>query len=814
MNIYIAVFQMITTVALFWLYNHKKLAMIFCDIKSAIRSLFRNKAASAISIVGLGIGLGCIIVLTALIIHERSFDTFIPGYKNVYRVIMGNSAQVAFPLAEEMAREFPEVDDFFRYYQSGSVQLRNPRNEMVRDRNFGFADTSIFRILGIKFISGEAAASRSEIALSEETAKKYFGEESPLGKIISVKFTDGFADLTVSGVYESFPANSTLNPFFIADIRLSEKIFMQFQRSLGAYDYDRSHSLNWERPEFLAYVVVSENADPKELSVRMEKYREMINVDNKDELKFSLQPVTEIYFGSAEINGNQFVRQGNAEELKYYEAVSILILIISITNFILLTRASIAEKVHELGTRKVFGASYSEIRRLIIIESALVVLISLIPAVFIIDTGIGFINTTLNKTLTGDVFLTPQLWLFLILLIIFTGAVTGWLIGINYSKKPALKLIAGNSSRRSGTGRWNYSFLVLHFTIYLILVSVVLAVSKQVRYSTTGYKGINPENVIVAPLNSDDLRKSFTTICDEMKKVPGVKNVAGGSFIPPFGNFLPINLAVQGGEKVRFDGLIMGEGMVELLGMEMTDGSAFGPYKEGLPEILINESAAARYNVKAGDKLLVFNVKGVIRDFHAHSLHSQIQPMVILQQDPLKMALIAIRTDGINDNAVIARLRDLFLTIAPDEVFETSFLTDRIEQFYQRERNQLEILTAFSLLAIILSVMGLFGISLITIMRKKKEIGIRKVNGASIPGVLMMLNIDFLRWVLVAVMISIPLSVWFLTDWMERFAYRTALSWWIFAVAAVSAVIIAVITASWQSWRAATRNPVEALRYE
>ncbi len=145
---------------------------------------------------------------------------------------------------------------------------------------------------------------------------------------------------------------------------------------------------------------------------------------------------------------------------------------------------------------------------------------------------------------------------------------------------------------------------------------------------------------------------------------------------------------------------------------------------------------------------------------------------------------------------------------------ETSFLTDRIEQFYQRERNQLEILTAFSLLAIILSVMGLFGISLITIMRKKKEIGIRKVNGASIPGVLMMLNIDFLRWVLVAAMISIPLSVWFLTDWMERFAYRTALSWWIFAVAAVSAVIIAVITASWQSWRAATRNPVEALRYE
>lgn len=788
--------------------------MIFCDIKSAIRSVFRSRLTSAISILGLGIGLGCIIVLTALIIHERSFDTFIPGYRNVYRVIVGNSAQSSYPLADEMHREFPEVKDFFRYYQAGSIQLRNARHEMVRDRNLGFADTSIFRILGIKFISGGPSASRTEIAISDESAKKYFGDEAPVGKILSVKFADGLADLTVSGVYKSFPANSTLDPLFIADIRLSEKMFMQFQKSLGAYGNEEKNVLNWDRREFLSYIVLDRNADPQKLSVQLEKYRDLINTDNKEELKFRLQPVSEIYFGSAEIGGNFLLRQGNSEEIKYYEAISLLILIISIANYILLTRAGISEKMHELGTRKVFGASFGEIRRLIIIESTLVVLISMFPAAFIIDLGIDFINTTLDKTLSGMVFLTPQLWLFLILLILLTGTVTGWLIGLSYSRKSALKLISGNNSGRTGKGRWNYSFLVIHFTIYLVLVSVVLAVSRQVRYSMSGYKGINPENVVVVNLNTDELRNSFTTICDEMRKVAGVRNVAGGSFIPPFNNYLPINLAVQGGQKVRFDGLIMGEGMVELLGMEVVDGSSFGPYKAGLPEILINESAATKYNVKAGDKLLVFNVMGVLRDFNAHSLHTLIEPLVILQQDPSKMALIAIKTDGINDKVVIDRLRELFLMIAPDEVFETTFLTYRVEQFYQNETNQLKILTAFSLLAIMLSVMGLFGISLITILKRRKEIGIRKVNGASIPGVLMMLNLDFLKWVLVAVVISIPVSVWFLTDWMKRFAYRTGISWWIFAVAAVSAIIIAVLTVSWQSWRAATRNPVEALRYE
>jgi len=254
--------------------------------------------------------------------------------------------------------------------------------------------------------------------------------------------------------------------------------------------------------------------------------------------------------------------------------------------------------------------------------------------------------------------------------------------------------------------------------------------------------------------------------------------------------------------------------MTELLEIRVIDGSSFGPYKPGIPEVLINESSAKKHNVKAGENILLFKVRGIVKDFNAHSLHTLIEPMVILQQNPAKMGLIAIKTNGMNDDAVKKRLRELYSQISPDEVFEIRYLTDEVSNFYSRERDQARIIGAFALIATILSVMGLFGISLKTMAKRKKEIGIRKVNGSSISEILLMLNADFLKWILVSMIIAVPASVYLFSKWMDRFAYKTELSWWIFASACFSAVIVAVLTVSWQSLRAATRNPVESLRYE
>jgi putative ABC transport system permease protein len=565
--------------------------------------------------------------------------------------------------------------------------------------------------------------------------------------------------------------------------------------------------------DFLTYFVLSENSVPESVEDKLAKYKEFIKIENINELEFDLQPVTKIYFGSQELQANYYLRQGNPDELLYYEVISIAILMISLANYVLLTRAGVVQRVINLGTRKAFGASHGKIRRLIIFESLMVVLISLIPASFIIDFGIGLVNTSLNKTLSASIFLNPVLWLLLVVMVLLTGLLAGWLIGRFYSNVPALDLICGKTGN-GRRGRFNYSFLILHFTLYMVFAAGILGISKQIRFSKSEYKGMDPRNILVTELTSENLMKSFNTLKNEMEQIPGVLKVSGGSYIPPFGNQLPITLADVSGDKIRFDGLIMGEGLTELLGIEIIDGHPFGPYKEGLYEVLINETAAKKHNVKAGEKLLAFNVIGIVKDFNAHSMHVDISDLVILQQNPQMITQMVIKTDGRNDEVIKARLRQLFNQISPDEIFETGYLTDRIDYFYAREVNQVRIIGAFGTLAAVLSVMGLFGISVISISRRRKEIGLRKVNGAATHEVLFMVNADFLKWVAVAFILSVPISIFLLNKWLERFAFKTELSWWIFAAAGLSAVVIAILTVSWQSLRAARSNPVEALRHE
>ncbi len=319
--------------------------MIVSDLKTAFRNIIRNKVTSIISILGLGIGLGSIIVLMALIVHEKSFDRFIPDYPDVYKVILGMSGFVQYPLADEMKKDFPEVKDFFRINQANIVQVRDPMGtEYGRNQEFAFADSSIFRILGIKFISGTPAKSFTEVAISEKMAGKYFGKEPAPGKILRVKLNNEFIDLTVAGVYKNFPSNSTLYPDYLATIKLSEKLFGIFSTRLGEYGGGISVNLNWDLRVFYTYLVLDKNADKNKLISKMQDYREHITNEETKKLNYDLQPVDNIYLKSdSYLQGFNFFRAGNANELKYYWAISFLILLISVRNYH--DRNSIADRI-------------------------------------------------------------------------------------------------------------------------------------------------------------------------------------------------------------------------------------------------------------------------------------------------------------------------------------------------------------------------------------------------------------------------------------------------------------------------------------
>jgi len=261
--------------------------------------------------------------------------------------------------------------------------------------------------------------------------------------------------------------------------------------------------------------------------------------------------------------------------------------------------------------------------------------------------------------------------------------------------------------------------------------------------------------------------------------------------------------------------LIMGRGMIDLLGLELLEGEGLGDFHKNRNEMIFNESAAKEHNLKVGS---IFNgaflVRGIVKDFNAHSFHDKIRPMVILQQDPKKLFLLAVKTTESSHVEVQKKLGEFFKKIAPDQIIKTYSLQDQIKQFYYKEEQQVKIISAFSFLAIALSVMGLLGMVLNAIASKRKEIGIRKVNGAKTIEIIRMINLDFMKWVIIAFVLACPLAWFAMHKWLENFAHKTELSWWIFALAGLIAMGIALFTVSFQSYRAATRNPVESLRYE
>ncbi|NQU87798.1 MAG: ABC transporter permease [Mariniphaga sp.] len=787
--------------------------MNLTNLKIAFRNIIKSKTESAISILGLGIGFGAIMLLVVLLIHEFSFDKFIPNHQLAYRVIQGDECRTPFPLGKNIKNDIPEVDKYFRYYQSNEIQLKDKNDQILREDFFAFSDANIFDCIGIKFRYGIPALSNSEVAISETIAKKYFNSDNATGNILIIKLNEEFLNLTVSGVYKDFPSNSTLHPAFIANIELSEEVFGQSMKMFGEYGTTQSEYKSWDKNYFYTYLFLNPGTNADDVLEKIQPYTELLDEAKWEDAEFSLQPISKIYFKSNELSGNVYNRVGNADELKYYLAIALVILCIAVINYIFLTKAKIINRLVELGAKKAMGATNNIIRKQVLFEANLISILSLLPAFLIIIPGIPFVNSTLGKTVGNEVFLLMQTWLFLLLIILLTGTISGFLIGNSISRTSVVSLLTGQIKRLGKKRSWNNSFLSFHFAIFIVLIVSVLTFKKQISYSLNNFKAISPENILVCDLNTPELQKQFGVFRNELEKNPAVLKVAGSSFIPPFNSFLPIKLKTAG-EVVRFDGLIMGEGMIELLEMEVIDGEPFGEFQQGQTNLIINESSALEYGIKAGELLNGFTVRGIVKDFSAHSMHSLIQPMVILQQNPEKMRLMAVKTNGINDSSVISEIHNLFKQISPEAFININYLTDGINQFYEREQNQSRLIGMFSLLAIVLSIMGLFGIVLITITKRTKEIGVRKVNGAGIFEVMAMLNKDFLIWVDVALVVSIPLSYYAMLKWLENFAYRTSLSWWIFIFAGVLAFLIATITVSWQSWKAASKNPVEALRYE
>lgn len=788
---------------------------LYINLKIALKSIVNSKIESLVSILGLGIGMGSILLILMLYMHENSFDSYIPQNNQIYRVLHGTNSNIPFIVGETAKNDIPSVDEFFRYHQSGEFEIRLNGIDIIEEHRFACADTSIFSLLGIDFIIGKTAESRNQVAISEKMAMKYFSNGNALNETFEARLNNEFINLTVCGIFKDFPSNSSLAPNFVSHTDLIDEFLGTRKKLLGEYGTEvETFKTSWERDVCITYLKINAQSNPKDVTEQLQKYSDRFEEESKKEKAFSLQAATDVYLKSEGIN-DIYSRRGNANELKYYIAIVLFILIIAVFNYIFLTKGKMEGRLKEFGVKRALGAYTSSIRKQMLFEANIISLLSLIPALFVIILGTQFINSTLGRNLDNQILSVWYTIPILSLIPLLTGSLSGFIVGIKISRISPVLLLNKRSSSLPMSKQWSNSFLSLHFTIFIILIVGVLVFKKQINYSLNNFTAINPDNVMICELNTPELSQKFDVIDNHIKQLPGVISTAGSSFIPPYNWTLPIRLInPENNETIVFDGLIMGEGMTELLNIELIEGDHFGEYNEDQRRFIFNESAAVLYNLKAGENFNGFYIQGIVKDFTAHTMHSLINPMVIIQQHPDKMRLFAIKTTGETDDEIKASITKLFKEISPDKMVSIYTLQEQINQFYIREQNQSKLISAFSMLAIVLTIMGLFGMVLNTVSKKTKEIGIRKVNGAKISEILIMINKDFIKWVVLGYVTACPIAWYSMNIWLENFAYKTTFSWWIFVLAGALALGIALLTVSWQSWLAARRNPVEALRYE
>lgn len=786
-------------------------------IKQSFRQIASKKLTSAIQIVGLGIGLGSAILMLSYIIHEYSFDKYHNNSGNIYRVVYEKDCSTPYIMGETLKSEIPEITSKFSIYGLWNVQIKK-NEEYIKDDNFILADSSIFTVLDIPIEMGNRKflhQNSNDIVISDKAARKYFGDKNPLGQPLDIIVSGNKITCNITGVYKKFPSNSSIQAEFIGNIKLTDLVLASQTLNFSSGTQEPKVPNNWEKYGFQTFLLISNSKQVNTIENKATMICLKANPKYDRNSKIHLQPFTSMYLGSQELSNTNPLIDSNLQSIKIFEWIGLLILIIAWFNYILLSTAETKSQLKEIACHKVNGASPGQMAQKAFTHSIIISGISLFPALIFVNLTIPLFNLLFEKNIDSTLLFSPFYFTLIIGLTLLTGIAGGSFISFYTARLKPANLFKPLANLNSTKGVIPSNMLIIfQFLAFILLFSVAIVIEKQVKYSENKGQGFNSSNVLLLKLNDTELRSKLSVIKSRLESNPHVTKVAISSFTPPSDGFINLELQERStGKAIKEEGLFVGADLIELLQIPMLEGSSFKNITTQQNELIINETAAKKYKVKTGDKLGPVQIKGIVKDFHVHSLHTPIKPVLIFKMNDDGCYELVVRTDGHN-NDIIKEVKKTWTEVAPTSFLEYELLTDRIASFYTKERNQVKSITFFTSLAIFLAIIGLLGYVSLTTAKRTKEIGIRKVNGAHITEILIMLNRGFIKWVIISFIIACPIAYYAMRQWLQNFAYKTELSWWVFALAGIVAVAVAVLTVSWQSWRAATRNPVESLRYE
>ncbi len=758
-----------------------------------------------INIVGLSIGVACFFLIALWIKDELSYDHFHKNLEQIYRVNkeyqLGNeisaNPSTPYPLAQAAIEQVPEVVMSTHFYRS-SIPVRYGERIYNEDR-VCFTDSSFFRILTFHFISGNpetALCSPNSVVISRKTAHKYFEDVDPVGK--SLTCNNRF-ELLVRGVVDDIPSNSEFQ-------------FDMFAHIDNITETDDAE--NWGSHWLYTYLLLEENASIN----RVEKKLTEIIQDHlpNEKLTLKLQALSDLHLYSVE---------GNRAGMKYvifFSLIAVFILLIACINYMNLSTARSSKRELEIGIRKTVGAFRYHLIFQFIVEAFLISILSILFALIIVELCRPAFNNLTGKNLVIDYF-KPVFFLTLIGLLLITGFLSGSYPALALSKFKPLDTFHGTTGFTLKNEIFRKGLVILQFVITIILITGTGIILLQLRYTRTTDLGYEPENLIYLTMNRD-VRNNLHTIKEELLKHQGIASVAASSQLP--GEVWNIMRGIVWEGKETDDGAAFGvlsidEDYFSTVHTDLLKGRSFRPdYPADSVSVILNEKAIQVMEMESpvggkfdiGDDFL-YTIIGITRNFHSLPLNYKIEPVVMVN-DPDYYQKVLVRIDPEQFKSVIPYIEELWKKVAPNNPFEYHFLSERFESIYRSEIRAGKIFGTFVILAIIISSLGLFGLTSFITEQRTKEIGIRKACGAKLGEIVLMLVKETSQGVLIAIIIATPISWFLMRKWLQNFEYRTDLSWWIFLLAGLFALIIALLTVSYQSYSAGRRNPVDSLRYE
>ncbi|WP_439584844.1 ABC transporter permease [Dyadobacter bucti] len=790
--------------------NHDMIGNYF---KIAWRNLLNNSFYSLINCIGLSVGLAVGILILLWVQDELSFDSFNKQADNIYklenRVGTGSSQQIwtatVAPIAGFAKREVPEIREAVRMTYNGAHTLFRYQDKVFNEENTFFADPTLFTMFDYRLVHGNPEKpfpDNYSVILTETTARRYFGDADALGKAIAC----GNVHFTVTGVVEDFPENSSIKGDMVFPISLRFKDVYEGRKDGKNMENDFSEF------DYTTYLLLQPGRPLQDIAANLRNIHLRNKPDDTD-LTYLLQALPDVHLYKSDGSG-----QG-IETVRMFMIVALLILIIACINYVNLSTARSLLRSKEVSMRKIVGAARIQLFVQFLVETILLFSLSTLLAIVLMHILMPFFNQISGKKLVLD-FLKPHIWQVLGATIACTLAASSIYPALLLSSFEPLKSLKGKVSVGLNEAMFRKTLVVIQFTVSVILIVGTLIISSQMKYIRS--KGLGYDKTHVLSFYMRDLTKHYEAIKSDLLSQPGISDVSRSNF----------NVVLIGGQTgtSNWDGKQPGETMmirfmntdksfIPFFKMQLKEGANFTDAPADTRHFILNEMAvkAARIKDPIGKRFKIWETEGtiigVVKDFHFASMKQKIEPAVFIY-DPGNMNRIYIKTTGTDAQKAIAAAKNIWTKFNADAPFQYAFLDEAFDSLYKSEEQAGMLFNIFASIAILISCLGLFGLATYTAQVRTKEIGIRKVLGSSLTGIIRLLATDFIKLVMTGIMIAVPIAWYVMDNWLQDFAYRMDMPWWVFGFAGVLALAIALLTISFQSIKAALTDPVKSLRSE